>query len=165
MKNKWKTFLILLNIILLTIVSGTTISKEERYRKSENYFYLKLSPIDPRSIMQGDYMRLNYEISDRANEKYLKDENKEKKRYILIKLDNERVGQFIDISEKPIGSDDILSIKVLNSNYSNINANSFFFQEGKGKEYEKAKYAKVIIVNNRLRLLNLVDKNKKIIHN
>ena len=42
-----------------------------------------------------------------------------------------------------------------------INANSYLFQEGTGDKYENARYAKVVLVDNKLRLIDLRDKDFK----
>ena len=41
------------------------------------------------------------------------------------------------------------------------NANSYLFQEGTGDKYENARYAKVVLVDNKLRLIDLRDKDFK----
>ena len=50
------------------VITGFSARKEESYKKSENYFYLELTPVDPRSLLQGDYMTLNYDITDKARD-------------------------------------------------------------------------------------------------
>ena len=43
----------------------------------------------------------------------------------------------------------------------NINVNSYLFQEGTGDKYENARYSKVVLVGNKLRLIDLRDKDFK----
>ena len=42
-----------------------------------------------------------------------------------------------------------------------INANSYLFQEGTGDKYQNARYSKVVLVGNNLRLIDLRDKDFK----
>ena len=42
--------------------------KEKIIKKLDSYFYLELRPVDPRSLLQGDYMTLNYDILDQTTE-------------------------------------------------------------------------------------------------
>ena len=43
----------------------------------------------------------------------------------------------------------------------NINANSYLFQEGTGNKYQDARYSKVVLVGDKLRLVDLRDKDFK----
>ena len=43
----------------------------------------------------------------------------------------------------------------------NINVNSYLFQEGTGDKYENARYSKVVLVGDKLRLVDLRDKDFK----
>lgn len=43
----------------------------------------------------------------------------------------------------------------------NINVNSYLFQEGTGDKYEDAHYSKVVLVGDKLRLVDLRDKDFK----
>lgn len=66
-------------------------------------FYLKLVTVDPRS-KQGDYMILNYEISGKCNGKntwICKWKSFLKKGYIVAKIDDNKIAQFVDVVKKP----------------------------------------------------------------
>ena len=54
------------------VITGFSAQKEESYKKLDSYFYLELRPVDPRSLLQGDYMTLNYDILDQTTELYIK---------------------------------------------------------------------------------------------
>lgn len=61
MWNK-RTIVILLNLVLLLgFFNWSVVQKEETLAKGR-LVLLELAPVDPRSLMQGDYMRLNYAI-------------------------------------------------------------------------------------------------------
>lgn len=170
MKNKFfnkkiKYTLLIFNFILIFSLTFIYALKEEDYRKQDT-FYLKLKPIDPRSLIQGDYMRLNYEIIDKAIKKLGYDYNLKVKRrgYIVVKLDKNRVAHFVDAVKKIEDyknkkNEKVLFITFKGNGYANlkINADSFLFQEGDAKLYENAKYSKVVIANYKLRLISLVD--------
>lgn len=239
-----KKILILLNILLMFSLTFMSAQKEESYKKREDYFYLRLSPVDPRSLMQGDYMILNYDITDRArsilyNIRYdyvhsLDDEkisdnietivteeetdnnlenntspnynelspsdmqgnentfeedinffqntnlkgqkpeleivyNKKelqdvKRAYLVIILDENRVGQLVEIvKEKYEDSSKLFIPFKYNDSSLFINANSYLFQEGEAEKYEKATYSKVVLTDKFLRLIDLVDKDFKVI--
>ncbi len=166
MNSGVKRILLMLNFLLLFILVCFSALKEESYRNL-NSFYLKLAPIDPRSLMQGDYMTLNYEIVDKAVEKFAHDYNLKVRRrgYIVVKLDKNNVAEYVDVIKniedfKNKNNEELLFIAFKGNGYTNlkINADTFLFQEGDAKLYENAKYSKVVVVNHKLRLLSLVDK-------
>ena len=68
MSNSVKKILLIINIIILFVITGFSSMKEENYKKLDSYFYLELAPVDPRSILQGDYMTLNYDITDKVSD-------------------------------------------------------------------------------------------------
>lgn len=154
MKNK---IIIFINFLVLFIVFGFSVIQQENYQKQSG-FYLKLTPVDPRSLLQGDYMELNYEICDRALEDIRK--NNMSKGYINIKIDKNKIGQYISISEKPQNKN-ISAYFAYNGIKLDININSFMFQEGKGYIYSKAQYSEVVCIKNKLRLKKLLDKDFK----
>ena len=50
-------------IILLGLFNNSILQKEELLSNGQ-LILLELVPVDPRSLMQGDYMRLRYAISE-----------------------------------------------------------------------------------------------------
>ena len=172
MSNKMKKILIVVNIVLLFVITGFSAQKEESYKKLDSYFYLELRPVDPRSLLQGDYMTLNYDILDQTTEfiyqnksyDYYEEERKEeaKKAYIAIRLDGNKVAKFVKLTKEKTDEKDLLFVAYKSDGYNvDINANSYLFQEGTGDKYENARYAKVVLVDNKLRLIDLRDKDFK----
>jgi uncharacterized membrane-anchored protein len=100
---------------------------------------LELAPVDPRSLMQGDYMRLRYAI-ERAIPKE-EQKNLPKRGYMIIQPDENNVAQFVRFhgSEQLKNQEKLLHFhKKYNS--VRIVPDSFLFQEGHAKYYEDAKY-------------------------
>ena len=62
MSNSIKKILLIINIVILFVVTGFSANKEESYKKLDSYFYLELTPVDPRSLLQGDYMILQIKL-------------------------------------------------------------------------------------------------------
>ena len=172
MNNNIKKILLIINIVILFVLTGFSANKEEGYKKSDSYFYLELTPVDPRSLLQGDYMTLNYDIIDKAQEIIFngiydsKDENNKfldmRKGYIVVSLDENKVAKFVKLSKEKTDEKDLLFIAFKSDGFNvNINANSYLFQEGTGDKYENARYSKVVLVGNNLRLIDLRDKDFK----
>lgn len=172
MNNNVKKILLILNIAILFVITGFSAIKEEGYKKLDSYFYLELVPIDPRSLLQGDYMTLNYDITDRVQEIIYngiydsKDENNKflgmRKGYIVVSLDENKVAKFVKILKEKTDEKDLLFIAFKSDGFNvDINANSYLFQEGTGDKYQDARYSKVVLVGNKLRLIDLRDKDFK----
>ena len=183
MSNSIKKILLIINIVILFVVTGFSANKEESYKKLDSYFYLELTPVDPRSLLQGDYMTLNYDITDKAsdfiynNRTYIYDGENEneveeirelrkladaKRAYIAVRLDKNRAARYVKITKEKTDEKDLLFIAYKTDGFNvDINANSYLFQEGTGDKYQNARYSKVVLVGNNLRLIDLRDKDFK----
>ena len=82
--KKYKLYIIIVNLILLLVYFNYSIVKKEALLKEGELVLLELVPVDPRSLMQGDYMRLRYKISEDFNYESLP-----KRGYCVVVLDME----------------------------------------------------------------------------
>ncbi|MNK06777.1 hypothetical protein D3C87_246780 [compost metagenome] len=157
--RKYKWFIILLNLGILLVYFNYSIVKKEELLKDGQLILLALAPVDPRSIMQGDYMRLRYQISQEFDRDSIP-----KRGYCVVKLKNnlaERVR--LQKYRTPLNVGEYLIEYTSPNSWSiNIGAESFFFEEGQGKKYEAAKYGgvKVDKAGNSL-LIGLYDEKLK----
>ena len=137
MKNiKW--WIILINLILLLVYFNGSILSKEDLLKNGKLILLELAPVDPRSLMQGDYMSLRYKISEG-----LKSDSLAKQGYCVVKQDASGVAQKqrFQNEKSPLAP----GVQVIKYNYADqwnvhIGAESYFFQEGQAEKYQKAKY-------------------------
>jgi len=139
MKNiKWS--IILINLILLMGYFNYSVGKKEALLSDGQLILLKLAPVDPRSLMQGDYMRLRYEISSN-----IRIDSISKRGYCVVKLDSIGVARKIRLQSgnSPKMADEFLIEYTAGKWNINIGAESFFFEEGKATKYDKAKYGGV----------------------
>ena len=63
MTSTWSRTLILLGAALVLGVLNASIVGKERIRRDGATAYLALAPVDPRSLMQGDYMALRFALA------------------------------------------------------------------------------------------------------
>jgi uncharacterized membrane-anchored protein len=159
--TKIKTILILLNLALLLVYFNGSILAKETILENETLILLELAPVDPRSLMQGDYMELRYAISREFDHK-----KTSKRGYCVLQLDSVRVATLKRLQEEqtPLNANEHLVKYTLNKWSLNIGAESFFFQEGQAEKYDKAKYGglKVDGQGNSV-LIGLYDENRKLI--
>jgi uncharacterized membrane-anchored protein len=131
-------------VLILLLVNGL-ISRNEKLLIEGRSLYLQLAPVDPRSLMQGDYMTLNYELANQLREQ-LSELNKtnDHEGQAVIAVDTRGVGQRIQIRESaPAQRADQAQI-LLNYRRSgwqvHLATDAFFFEEGQGERYARARY-------------------------
>ena len=151
-----KKKILILNFILISIFFFFSIYKEESYKK-ENTIILELAPKDPRSLMQGDYMTLNYQMRNEfntANPSYYDSS----KAFIMIEADDKGVSHYSGISPNLVKN----SIKVKDVYTFDIGANSYFIKEGTSSHFDNAKYVKLYLLKSgKVRIYKLLDGNFK----
>ena len=142
--KRYKWILILGNLLLLLAYFNWSVFKKEQTLKEGKLVLFRLAPVDPRSLMQGDYMLLNYETAN-ISELYPGDslELIPPQGYAVVSLDSNGVATIVrlqpTLGELRTGE---LLIKYHKERYDmpKLGAESFFFEEGQGEIYEKAEY-------------------------
>ncbi len=76
-------------LAILLLVNLSIYEKEQHLTQGEVLF-LELAPVDPRSLMQGDYMTLRFEVGDRIREAA----SEASEGYAIVSLDEQRVAHF-----------------------------------------------------------------------
>jgi uncharacterized membrane-anchored protein len=160
--KKYKWILIIVNLLLILGLFNYSIFQKEKMLKNGTLVLLKLAPVDPRSLMQGDYMSLNYEISNIA---WNKNYNIPQNGFCIVELNKNHAATFIRIQKesKPLKTNEFaINYKKSNFGIINLGAESYFFEEGKGKKFEKAVYGGLKIdKNGQSVLVGLYDKKLK----
>lgn len=157
--SKW---IILLNLFLLLGYFVYSVLGKEKLLKEGTLVLLELAPVDPRSLMQGDYMQLSYKIARELNHDSIP-----KRGYFVVKQDTNSVAQPIRIQSgrEPLASGELLIEYTAPRIWDmNIGAESYFFQEGNAARYDSARYGAVRIdANGNSLLVGLYDANRKLI--
>lgn len=135
-------------IFTLGIVNASIIGKEKHLAEGQ-VVYLELAPVDPRSLMQGDYMALNFRVAQQVYEALPKSEeyrgwNRNAEAgdgYAVVTLDEKKIGTFqrLDSSTPLADNETRLRYRVRNGEVK-FATNAFFFQEGQAQAYEAARY-------------------------
>jgi len=159
--SKYRWIIILLNLVLIFLYFTFSVVSKEKLLSDGQLVLLRLAPVDPRSLMQGDYMRLRYAISDD-----LAYDSIPKRGYYVVKTGTDRVADRVRVQKnrEPLNADEILVGYTVNDWSINIGAESYFFQEGQSKKYEKAQYGGIMVdeKGNSL-LVGLYDSTKMMI--
>lgn len=137
---------IILNLLALLIYFGYAIVAKEALLKDGQLVLLELAPLDPRSLIQGDYMTLRYKISENADAKDIP-----KRGYCVIHLDSNGIASKARFQQhkSPLSRHEHLIEYTRPDRWNiNIGAESFFFEEGQAEKYGKAKYGGVKVDKN-----------------
>jgi uncharacterized membrane-anchored protein len=154
-----KSLFIVSTLLVFGVLNYSIFQKEQIKAHGETVF-LELAPVDPRSLMQGDYMRLRYAVERTHISKSI-----EKRGSMVIAMDQNRVGTFkrIDQGETLTENEKRLPYQ-MHFQQLRIAPDSFMFQEGHARFYDQAKYGVFKFDSSGSRLLvGLADKDRQLI--
>jgi uncharacterized membrane-anchored protein len=131
--------LIWLGALLALGLLNFAIFQKERTLAEGKSVYLKLAPVDPRSLIQGDYMVLRYEIANQLSDEQLAPVTGR----IVLQIDAEGIGRFTRLDDGTALAPDEHYLTYKNRRGARFGIESFFFQEGKGDKYADAEYSHI----------------------
>lgn len=174
--NKISNSVLLLTAVLALIYVNLNAWQSRQIKLRGETLFLELAPVDPLSLVQGQYMRLRFEIEkgyDATQEDQDTIDNAHGIVLATLDLDNKRIGTLTGLL--PINqqqqTDGTLQFRVrarlINSESSyliRIEQNSFLFQENTEDRYAEAKYG-LFRVNEdgRYVLVDLADKHLQLL--
>lgn len=112
----------------------------ESLRSDGETLFLELAPVDPRSLIQGDYMQLRYAIADELDPDELP-----RRGQLVIRRGADGVGELVRVYEAdaPLAADELLLNFHNRDWWVSVGPESFFFQEGQAEVYQDARYAEL----------------------
>ena len=126
--KKQSRILIITNLLLLLGYLNWSIYQKEQTLRDGQLVLFELAPVDPRSLMQGDYMSLRYRVATHG--------------YAVLNIDSNRVARIVRLKDalEPLNDNElIINYKIVNDRLF-LGAESFFFEEGQDTLYQKATY-------------------------
>jgi uncharacterized membrane-anchored protein len=133
-----KAIAILAGLAVLVVTSYTIYSRERQLAEGA-VVLLELAPVDPRSLMQGDYMVLRFKVADDGfGRRPIKEVTDGR---IVVKVDERGVGSFVRLDGgEPLAPGEMPLRYRIRNDQVKFATNAFFFQEGHAKHYEPARY-------------------------
>lgn len=127
-------------VVVFGVIGGLIVHKEHVLASGKTVL-LRLAPRDPRSLIQGDYMVLRYELATGPAEAAVAKGPADGR--LVIRLDPKGVAQFVRIHKGEATAADELLLRYRRRGGLRLGAESFFFQEGHAGRYEKARYGEL----------------------
>jgi uncharacterized membrane-anchored protein len=111
----------------------------ERLVANGQVMYLVLEPVDPRSLLQGDYMDLRYELAG-----HVPQADRPSSGALVVSL-KDQVATFVRFYQPgtPLAAGEHLLRYRVRSGQVRIGAEAFFFQEGQAASYQDARYGEL----------------------
>jgi uncharacterized membrane-anchored protein len=152
----------------LVVVLGTAnygIRTKQQVLDSGREVLLELRPVDPRSLMQGDYMRLRY--ADKVFPDAATRDSMPRRGTVVMTLDADNVGSFARRDDgSPLAENELrLQYKlILDSGDLRLGAESFYFQEGQAEVFAEAQFGVLRVAESGASVLaGLADENRMLI--
>jgi uncharacterized membrane-anchored protein len=124
-------------LLVIVVVNFLIIKKEDTLANGRTML-LRLAPVDPRSLIQGDYMVLRYAIARDVTKAQL-----QHKGCIVVSLDPNDVAKFLRVHKDEDLKKGEHLIFYRNRRGLRLGAESFMFQEGDAKLYVNARYGEL----------------------
>lgn len=140
----------LIGILILMGVNVSIWHKEQLIAHGTTVF-LPLAPVDPRSLMQGDYMRLRFAVEQDLVRQLPHDKTKNADGYVLVQLNEQAIGAFVNIESQlpPMMAAQQVAMRYrVREGQLKFATNAFFFEEGKADVYAQARYGEFRVADN-----------------
>jgi uncharacterized membrane-anchored protein len=140
MMRKW--LVLLAGVLALLLINHAILDKEQLLREGR-IILLPLAPVDPRSLMQGDYMQLRYEMERDVLERLDREQAPQQDGFLLVKVEGNGVARLQQVlRERPAPVTPELAVLRfrVRDGLLKIAGNTFFFEEGKAAVFQQARF-------------------------
>lgn len=134
-----RRLIMILTALAIFLLVNYIIWHREEISSRGRTILLELAPVDPRSLMQGDYMALRFKLADEAFSRDRLSGLRDGR--IVLALDSNNIGTFRRFEDGTnIAADEALLRYRIRKRQPKFATNAFFFQEGQEGLYRNAKY-------------------------
>jgi uncharacterized membrane-anchored protein len=129
------------------IVANWAIGSREATLRDGRTVLLELAPVDPRSLMQGDYMALDFAVAMKARDA-LDSATRDRGHgdgYLVLGLDAQNRADLVRVQPgiRPLAGDELALRYRLRADRVRIVTNAWFFPEGQAARYEQARFGEL----------------------
>ncbi len=141
----------ILVISALLVLAGVNVSiyGKEQLLTNGKIVLLELAPVDPRSLIQGDYMALRFKAANDAFGLSIDGRNIPSDGRLVLLLDDRNVAVFKRFDDgTSLSASEVVMRYRIRGNQPKFGTNAFFFQEGYAKYYAKARFGGFRVAGN-----------------
>lgn len=162
-------------VLLVLLATNASIYQKEKLLKQGVVVILELAPVDPRSLMQGDYMALNYALTQPLQQRLYQQAEacrtsetlcEPSSGKLVVNVDEQQRAVSAEFDQgQPLNRQQKIMKYHLSGNRLNIGTPSYFFQEGHAENFEKARYGEFRVADDGTSLLTFMldDKGERIL--
>ena len=133
-----KTVALVAGLAILVLANHAIYSREHLIAAGR-IALLELAPVDPRSLMQGDYMALRFRIANEVSGRRTKEGLADG--HVVLQVDERGVARFSRLDDgAPLAANELRIRYRVRGDEVKFATNAYFFQEGHAKHYERARY-------------------------
>jgi uncharacterized membrane-anchored protein len=127
--------------LVLAFANAAIVGKERALTKGTPVL-LELAPVDPRSLIQGDYMQLRYRLTEQLTDSQAQWPSRGA---IVVALDDAGVAGFVRRHDgrAPLGRREHLLAYRRRDGRISVATDAFYFQEGDAGRYAGARYGEL----------------------
>lgn len=153
-----------LTLLAFLGVYNVSIINKERLLEHGQIMLLRLAPVDPRSLMQGDYMVLNFEAGNEIRQAVGQNEDSAEASGQAVMEERDGVWRFKRLyqGEDLASGEWLLKYKLADRWRAQISSGNYFFEEGRGSLYNRARFAELRVADDGTALISgLLDENRQ----
>ncbi len=165
--SRSRRILLVSGLLLCLAFVNASIVATERLSNHGRLIYLELAPVDPRSLMQGDYMALNYRVAEQVQRTLSREPNRPDwlpefapgDGRIVVRLDDRAVGEYVRLDDgRELAPNEILLRYRIRAGALKFASDAWFFEEGSAERYQQARFGRFRVAENgRMLLTGLND--------
>lgn len=163
----WQKLAAFFTLTITLIGVNHAIVEKESLLDDGQSVYLELAPVDPRSLMQGDYMSLRFDMANkiRNSESFKNDWDSVVDGFAIVDIKDNGVGVFNAIYQnQSLKQNQVLMQFRKRKGRIQFATNAFFFQEGDAQLFDQAKYGEFkVSTDGELLLKAMYDNDLKLL--
>jgi len=145
-------------LLTLLVANGAIWQKQDLIAHGQRVL-IPLAPVDPRSLMQGDYMRLRFAVLDSGGIPLLGDLAGQRP-HMVMALDTRGVASAVRLhrADQPLGTGEFLLELTPKNGHWVIVTDAWFFKEGEAALWQDAKFGEFrVLPNGKALLVGMAD--------
>jgi len=145
-------------IVAFTVIVSAALYAIHRYERilsDGRVVLLRLAPVDPRSLMQGDYMALRFAVDAELRQALsMHGPSRSRTKYVYLRLDDRNRASFAGIGDEPLReTQQMTALRIRGGANPTVGPNAFFFEEGSAEQYANAQWGEFRVTDDGTALL------------